>query len=78
MNKYYDYAVFKKDTKGKYQKINNLKTRSKAMNIYYIEYKNSIKFFGDGGIFELLKTKENYNKFKKVLDINKYNFISLI
>lgn len=48
------------------------------MNIYYIEYKNSIKFFGNGGIFELLKTKENYNKFKKVLDTNKYNFISLI
>ena len=27
MNKYYDYAVFKKDTKGKYQKINDLKTK---------------------------------------------------
>lgn len=48
------------------------------MNIYFIEYKNSIKFFQDEKTFELIKNEKNYIQFQKVLSAGQYNFINLI
>lgn len=48
------------------------------MNVYFIEYKNSIKFFQDDTTFELIKNEKNYIQFQKVLSAGKYNFINLI
>lgn len=48
------------------------------MNVYFIEYKNSIKFFQNDTTFELIKNKENFLQFQKVLSSGKYNFINLI
>lgn len=48
------------------------------MNIYFIEYKNTIKFFQNEKTFELIKNKENFLQFQKVLSSGKYNFINLI
>lgn len=48
------------------------------MKIFYIEYKNSIKFFQNEKTFELIKNKKNFLEFQKVLRSGKYNFINLI
>lgn len=57
----------------------------KKQDIYFIEYTNYISFYWGNGLnncfkFNLLmnKTKENYNKFQKILKQNKYNFIDLL
>lgn len=48
------------------------------MKIYFIEYKNSIKFFQNETTFELIKNEKNFIQFQKVLSSGKYNFINLI
>lgn len=48
------------------------------MKIYYIEYKNSIKFFQNEKSFELIKNERNFGEFQKVLKSGKYNFINLL
>ena len=48
------------------------------MKIYYIEYKNSIKFFQNEKTFELIKNEKNFGEFQKILNSKKYKFISLI
>lgn len=48
------------------------------MNIYFIEYKSSIKFFQNETTFELIKNEKNFIQFQKILKSGKYNFINLI
>ena len=48
------------------------------MNVYFIEYKNSIKFFQNDTTFELIKNEKNYIQFQKVLSSGQYTFINLI
>lgn len=48
------------------------------MKIYFIEYKNSIKFFQNETTFELIKNEKNFLEFQKILNSKKYKFISLI
>lgn len=49
----------------------------KKITIYFIEYKHSIKFFGNNGnIFEMLKNDFTFKQFQKIK--NKYNFINLL
>lgn len=48
------------------------------MNVYFIEYKNTIKFFQNETTFELIKNEKNYLEFQKILNSKKYKFINLL
>ena len=49
------------------------------MVIYYIEYHNSIKFFGgNGNTLDVPKTRNNYYKIQKLRKDKRFELISLI
>lgn len=52
----------------------------KKNNIYFIEYKNSIKFYTiqHDFIFELYKNDFTFKQLQKVINSKKYNFINLL
>ncbi len=48
------------------------------LDIFYIEYANSIKFFKDNVSFDMIKNNKTYKAFQKILDSKKYNFVNLL
>lgn len=54
--------------------------KTKQIKVYFIEYKNMIKFLNTktGGVLVLNKTPENKKQFIKILKSNKYQFINAL
>ena len=48
------------------------------LDIFYIEYADTIKFFKDNVSFDMIKNNTTYRAFKKILDSKKYNFVDLL
>ena len=48
------------------------------LDIFYIEYANSIKFFKGNVSFDMIKNSKNYKAFKEIIDSKKYNFVDLL
>lgn len=48
------------------------------MNIYYIEYSNSIKFFNNDKTIEIEKNKKTYKLVKKLINDKRFNLINLL